>query len=122
MKLTNAIKRYSFIAFSFFTWSACHYQSKESFIVGQWQYQKIAGLKNPVEIGLEDHFILDSAHNFNYQIKSLNKQMKGQWRLSNDTLVLHYLPEDTTRYFKINILSKYTLDLNEGKVNFLLSK
>jgi hypothetical protein len=122
MKLTNAIKRYSIIAFSFFTWSACHYQSKESFIIGQWQYQQIEGLKAPVEIDLEDHFTLDSLHNFNYQIKSLNKQMKGQWRLSNDTLVLHYLPEDTTRYFKINILSKYTLDLNEGKVHFVLSK
>ena len=122
MKLTNAIKRNSLIAFSFLTWNACHYQSKESFIIGQWQYQKIEGLKKPVEIGLEDHFIFDSAHNFNYQIKSLNKQMKGLWQLSNDTLVLHYLTEDTTRYFKINILSKYTLDLNEGNVNFILSK
>lgn len=108
--------------FSFITWNACHYQSKESFLIGKWEYKQIEGLKNPVEIDLDDHFILDSTHSFKYQIKSLNKQMQGNWRLSNDTLVLHYLPQDTTRYFKINILSKYTLDINEGKVNFVLSK
>lgn len=99
---------------------SCHQKSEADFLIGNWKYVQIQkNGKKIIEVLDNDHMTIRSDSTFEYNIESVNKNMKGKWTYSEHTLHLQYISPDTLRHFKIDILSKYELKMHEDSVCFL---
>ena len=118
MKLTNVNKIFIILSSVFLL--ACHQKTETDFLIGNWKYLHIQkNGENLIEVLDNDHMNVRADSTFEYNIESVNKNMKGKWTYSEHTLHLHYTSPDTIRHFKIDILSKYELKMHEDSVYFL---
>ena len=83
----------------------------------EYSYESITGLD--LEVSPVDFLVLDKNQSFQYQVGAI--KASGDWFLEKDILEFQYdNPIDTVRYFKIHTLSKNTLLLSEGDIQFKL--
>ena len=83
----------------------------------EYSYESITGLD--LEVSPVDFLVLDKNQSFQYQVGAI--KASGDWFLEKDILEFQYdSPIDTVRYFKIHTLSKHTLLLSEGDIQFKL--
>jgi hypothetical protein len=100
---------------------------------GVWQYRAI--VKNGTHIlqpTRNDTMLLNSKNStFHYQIKSLNKDLGGTYKLISSpadsspfkkTLRFQYKPSNNIRNFHIMLLSNDSLVIREGNTSFHYSK
>ena len=118
MKLTS-VNSQLILLLAFTMVSACQYKSETSLITGHWKYTSVEkNHESLFVIGDNDVMILQSDSLFEYHISSVNKHMYGKWSYSDHTLHLKYAEPDTTRHFKVDILSDHILKMHEGEVVF----
>jgi len=121
MRLTNANSLVVILMLTVL--SACTYKPEAELIKGHWKYTSVLkGDSKMFEIGDNDRMSIESDSTFTYQIESVNKTALGTWTYSDHVLHLKYNVPDTTRHFKVNILSKYDLQIQEGEVVFNFSR
>ena len=83
----------------------------------EYSYESITGID--LDVSPVDFLVLDKNQSFQYQVGAI--KASGNWSLEKDILEFQYnTPIDTIRYFKIHTLSKNTLLLSEGDVQFVL--
>tara|TARA_B100001250_G_scaffold367384_1_gene349386 strand:- start:2479 stop:4290 length:1812 start_codon:yes stop_codon:yes gene_type:complete len=83
----------------------------------EYSYESITGID--LEDSPVDFLVLDKNQSFQYQVGAI--KASGDWFLEKDILEFQYdSPIDTVRYFKIHTLSKNTLILSEGDIQFKL--
>lgn len=96
-------------------------------IIGNWNFNFI--LPDTVEFGenlkplsSDDKMQINADFTFNYEISEANLVAKGEWKLQEGILYLHYdLPIDTIRFYHIS-LTKEALMLNENGINYAFIK
>lgn len=99
---------------------ACHQKAETEFLIGHWKYEAVnKNGQSIIPIKDNDQFILRADSSFEYHIESVNKHMYGHWTYTDHTLHLDYDSPPALRHFKIDILSKYTLEMHEDSVTFL---
>ena len=90
---------------------------QEVFIQKEYSYESIVGLD--LEINPTDFLILYQNGVFEYEVDAI--KANGTWSLIQDVLQFHYnAPIDTIRNFKIIELSRNSITLLEGDVQFEL--
>lgn len=96
-------------------------------IIGNWNFNFI--LPDTVEFGenlkplsYDDMMQINADFTFNYEMSEANLVAKGEWKLQEGILSLHYdLPIDTIRFYHIS-LTKEALMLNENGINYAFIK
>ncbi|MFM6984346.1 MAG: hypothetical protein ACKOXF_09445 [Chitinophagaceae bacterium] len=103
--------------------SSCQYKPESVLVAGQWKYTSVEKHSESLfSIGDNDVMILQKDSAFEYHINSVNKHMYGKWSYSDHTLHLKYAEPDTTRHFKVDLLSDHLLKMHEGDVNFSFTR
>ena len=96
-------------------------------IEGKWLFESILSENNPTTENIKpikegDFMLIQNDGTFNYEISEISLIAAGNWEISKNTLVFHYIqPTDTTRVYKINY-SENNLTLSENGINFLFKK
>lgn len=114
MKLTKNLSK--IVLFFFIVIVSCNYKSKEAFLIGTWKYVKIQKGDSLIDVNDNDYLYVFKDQTFKYNIESLNKDENGIWSINQQNLELTYSNPDTTRPFKILILSKNNLKLEENNL------
>ena len=101
----------------FFQFSVLAVNDTIFLIQKEYSYESITGID--LDVSPVDFLVLDKNQSFQYQVGAI--KASGNWSLEKDILEFQYnTPIDTIRYFKIHTLSKNTLLLSEGDVQFVL--
>lgn len=95
-------------------------------ILDRWSFHSITNLENEnlLSIDSADYFWLKVDSSFHYELKAKNNLVaKGQLKLNNNTLTLHYsTPFDTTRHYTIKTLNDSSLVISENGINYGFSR
>ena len=117
MNWINANKLY--ILTVFFLTTSCSDRKGNENIKGCWNYVSVSRNDSLLfAVNEEDELNLFPDSSFTYHIQSVHKQARGRWKFENSNLHLKYELPDTVRHFKLTLLSKNKMVMQEGSVVF----
>lgn len=92
-------------------------------LAGKWRYIEATNNDSALFTLTDTDFIeFLSDSTFRYEISAIKKSSFGTWRYNKHTLHLKYKSPDTTRYYKVEILSKRDLIFTEGSKRFVFKR
>lgn len=103
--------------------TGCTRKTEFELLQGNWAYVSVSrGDSSVMEVNGDDLFYLRPDSTFEYHIASVNKRMQGRWIYTGDTLHLAYSEPDTIRYFAVDRISEYNLNMHEGQTQFVFHR